>query len=521
MPRVTNGEGWEVCETPNVSLEALETWAPGIQRLLRKDVEEKLKDWTPAKEQKKLKVEEETLKLRDTLMAAKSPGEAEIITRFEVIQEGDVTTIMAKPPARACDEERLKLLGLQWLGVTQEQSPEEWHQIEAGISWKVKRTLPHKNAFVRDYAEYGWPKSAGPSARYVTWEEDREIRRRMEEVGLTLPGSQVVNTSKTLRQVFESDAPVPVWTIEGLLRDGGAAMIYGPAGVGKTMFTHALVMMMAHGCGCGMEFLKAGEHEGKKVLLVDGEMIETDIRDRMKVMVEGLGVGVEALENVTLYAKTVQDHRADFVDLAKAEWRTQILDEVRARGYEVVVLDNLSTLQPSLKDENDATSWVPLNELIVGLKGAGVATVIVHHSGKSGDFRGSSAIVTALETVVKLKQVEPVVGYARFRVEITKSRAQGVLGIHGKTLALQEGKWAIEVDENQEAKELVERVMTLKYTTQAELADAVGRGQGTVSKLLKGAVALGLCKDGEVTEAFKKAREFREAMAFDDETSEI
>jgi hypothetical protein len=106
-------------------------------------------------------------------------------------------------------------------------------------------------------------------------------------------------------------------------------------------------MMIAHGRGCGPqvqegpEFLKAGGHSGAKVLLVDGEMIVSDIQERAKGLMSGLGVPMDALENVTVYAKTAQDYRADFVDLAKAEWRAQIINEVQAKGFEVVILDNL------------------------------------------------------------------------------------------------------------------------------------------------------------------------------------
>jgi hypothetical protein len=169
-------------------------------------------------------------------------------------------------------------------------------------------------------------------------------------------------------------------------------------------------------------------------------------------------------------------------------------------------------LSPSLEDENSATAWNPLNSLVVALKGAGVAVVLVHHAGKGGGYRGSSALATTLETIVNLEKVadEEACGDARFRVNIEKSRAHGVPECQGKVLRLTNGTWVVEVDELGEAARVVRMARSLRYVSQRELADAMGVIPMVVSRILHKADAMGICTKEEIRGLLKKAKDARE-----------
>jgi RecA/RadA recombinase len=283
----------------------------------------------------------------------------------------------------------------------------------------------------------------------VTPEENTEILRRLETGGLTKPGAEVTTIGKTMAEMVEEDEPTPGWIIEGILREGGATMVYGPSGIGKTWFTHTLMLMAAAGRGAGVHniqtdrwMLKAGGHEGVKVCLLDGEMRSADLKDRTVILCDALGLrmagsmqGLEPLDlgqlrlallasgedaravedtirglrereegpqqrltavldpdspyvdlsKIIVYPKAAQDHRVDFVDLVDTEWKHRIIEFCRAQQIKVMILDNLSTLSESLEDENAATAWIPLNSLIVALKNEGVATILVHHTNKGGE----------------------------------------------------------------------------------------------------------------------------------------
>ena len=88
-------------------------------------------------------------------------------------------------------------------------------------------------------------------------------------------------------------------------------------------------------------------------------------------------------------------------------------------GVDLLIVDNISTR------DNDAGSWTSMQEWILRLRRRGIAVMLVHHSGKSGEQRGTSRREDVLDTVIGLRRPEdyqPQQG-ARFEVHVEKSRA--------------------------------------------------------------------------------------------------
>lgn len=372
-----------------------------------------------------------------------------------------------------------------------------------------------------DYREHRWPRSAGPAVRHVTPEEHHEILWRFTNtMGLTLPDSEVPNVGFTLAEILATPFKQPGWIIEGLLREGGAAMVFGPSGVGKTWFVSSLALLAAHGKGiAACEVLRAGPGGGVKTLVVDGEMLQVDQKQRSLMLMEGMeGYEKEALGRINYYHKTRQDHRGSFLDLGEPAWLPELVRTVEAGEYKLVILDNLSTLSPSLEDENSAAAWAPLNETVVALKHLGVAVLLVHHTGKGAtkgaSYRGSSNLTTTLETSISLERVgedmEDQGGNARFKVVLEKFRNHGMPEIHQKVLKLDTFGWVVEVDEFALTETLVRRAKSLRYVTQEELGKTMGLQQYQVSRVLKKAIAQGLCTRGEFDTWLRNAKDIRE-----------
>ena len=103
-----------------------------------------------------------------------------------------------------------------------------------------------------------------------------------------------------------------------------------------------------------------------------------------------------------------------------------ILDLVREKELDLVILDNFSTLG-EVEDENSASCFNAIQQFLLELKVHDVATMLVHHAGKGGDFRGSSKLAATFETIVKLERVREKgeAGDAQFRVRWDKVRAGG------------------------------------------------------------------------------------------------
>jgi putative DNA primase/helicase len=71
------------------------------------------------------------------------------------------------------------------------------------------------------------------------------------------------------------------------------------------------------------------------------------------------------------------------------------------KDFDLIIVDNLATLCRGHK-ENEAESWGQMQEWLLALRRMGKAVLLVHHAGKTGDQRGSSAKEDVLDCVIKL-----------------------------------------------------------------------------------------------------------------------
>ena len=85
--------------------------------------------------------------------------------------------------------------------------------------------------------------------------------------------------------------------VSNLLHDREAVMLYSPTGVGKTWLSLAIAMIAA---GRGkMELLDWENHEPQPVSYVDGEMLEEDIQERIKLLIPSLNVNEDELRKIS------------------------------------------------------------------------------------------------------------------------------------------------------------------------------------------------------------------------------
>lgn len=97
------------------------------------------------------------------------------------------------------------------------------------------------------------------------------------------------------------------------------------------------------------------------------------------------------------------------------------------KGVDMVVLDNIATLCRTGK-ENEAQSWQTMQAWLLELRRRGMAVLLIHHAGKSGDQRGTSAREDIMDTVISLRRPREysMAEGARFEVHLTKAR--GIVG---------------------------------------------------------------------------------------------
>lgn len=207
--------------------------------------------------------------------------------------------------------------------------------------------------------------------------------------------------------------------LDPILPRQGLCMLYAPRGVGKTFVSLSIAHAVASG---GSVFGRWTAPEPARTLFIDGEMPAVTLQERLRDISAG---SLSTIEPDMLKILTPDEQEAPMPNLATAAGQEAI--EPFLEGVSFVVLDNLSTLARNGRS-NDEESWLPVQSWLLSLRRRGISVLCVHHSGKGGDQRGTSAKEDVLDTVIALRRPSDyrTEEGARFEVHLTKAR-----GIHG------------------------------------------------------------------------------------------
>jgi hypothetical protein len=227
------------------------------------------------------------------------------------------------------------------------------------------------------------------------------------------------------------------------LGEGSLGMLYAFRVWGKTWLAYDLALSVALGAEGGDFLGWPVEGEGKGVLYVDGEMRPSEIRERCFSLLEGRGCGLPA--GLYFLSRMAQpgEPGALLASLATPEGRAQV--ERAARGCALVILDNARTLGLGGAEENESSQWLAAQEWLLSLKRLGCAVLFVHHAGKGGQQRGTSAREDACDYVLGLHAPELSPGEerasgARCVVRFEKSRGATLAGLGARDARLLPGE---------------------------------------------------------------------------------
>lgn len=265
----------------------------------------------------------------------------------------------------------------------------------------------------------------------------------------------------------------------------GLAMIHAPRGTGKTYFALTLAYAVASG---GSAFGWQAT-EPQPVLMLDGEMPAALMQERLAYIVESF-----EKKPALGYFRLLSDdlHENGLPDLASPAG--QAAYEAELGDAKLLVIDNLSALVKSGR-ENEADGWQAMQDFLLRLRRGGRSVLMLHHSGKGGQQRGTSRREDVLDTVLSLRppaDYKPSEG-ARFEVHVEKAR-----GVAGKELDPFEVKLEIRDDaalwttRGLEAVNLARVIaLTDDGLTVRDIADELGMGKSTVGRLQQQARAEG------------------------------
>ena len=195
---------------------------------------------------------------------------------------------------------------------------------------------------------------------------------------------------------------------------------------------------------------------------------------------------VEVPEKDCLHIITPDWQESGIPDLATAEGQAAI--EQHLQGVELLILDNLSSLCRSGK-ENEAESWMPVQEWMLSLRKRGISVMLVHHAGKTGAQRGTSKREDLLDSVIALKRPADYEASQGARFEIHYEKARGFHGEEAKPFEahLTGDDTNLRWEVKDMAGNLKERVLELKKEglSQRGIAVEAGCSLTKVNRILK------------------------------------
>lgn len=306
----------------------------------------------------------------------------------------------------------------------------------------------------------------------------QEVCRQLEAVVYASNNPSLV--SLNMGQFLSMPIPERGYLLSPVLPVQGIGIMYAPRGIGKTFAALSVAVAVASG---GAVFNWRAPMP-KRTLYVDGEMPATSMQSRLSALVSGMSVPPHTLKNMALITPDLQP--CPMPDLSTAHG--QALLEPFLKDVDMVVLDNIATLCRTGK-ENESQSWQTMQAWLLDLRRRGITVLLIHHAGKSGDQRGTSAREDIMDTVISLRRPREysMAEGARFEVHLTKAR--GILGDDAKPFEanlVTEGnalRWQIKELEDVELEEL-KRLLNEGYSVR-DCAEEMGKSKGAIQRLKK------------------------------------
>lgn len=299
---------------------------------------------------------------------------------------------------------------------------------------------------------------------------------------------------ESLQALLARDIPTREYLIAPWLKQGESALVYAPPGVGKSMLAFTLSLAVAGG-GTVLDWKAPAP---RRVLSIDGEMAAADLQERARVLiptVEGIDKAA-AGRNLSILARQAQDPETEFPDLGTPEGQRAVIERCRRTKADLVVLDNVSTLF-SLEDENSAAAVRPAVALLMRLKQAGIAALVIHHSNKGGaSYRGSTMLATTFEVILRLTKGTDTRDDKGTAFEVEWEKFRGLKRDEVTTprkLFLNETtpgsfQWMAERSAKARLEELVQAVRSQRFGSQRDLAAHFGVDPATITRWKRDAV---------------------------------
>lgn len=174
------------------------------------------------------------------------------------------------------------------------------------------------------------------------------------------------------------------WLLHGFLPKGVVIALHAKGGVGKTRLAYDMLHTLLTG-GSWNGFPTTGP---RRAIVIQTDESAGDMLDALRK--RGFD---ENLDNIRYKTRWTFEHIP------------QLVKEVQEFNPEVIVMDSITSMsRHSLFSENDVQYARPILKLKDLAQMLGCAIILIHHSSKAGEARGTSAIFNSVSEVWKLER---------------------------------------------------------------------------------------------------------------------
>ena len=242
-------------------------------------------------------------------------------------------------------------------------------------------------------------------------------------------------------------------------------------------------------------------------LYLDAEMPSEEFQGRIRKLSKGLPDSLAPL--TLLSAELMAREQWPIPNLADRKWREAIYSYLSGGSSKVLILDNLASLTPGI-DENSKKEWDEINQWLLSIRFLGVAVILIHHAGKGGDQRGSSAREDNIDVSIKLSHPAGYRPEEGCKFDVTFTKARSVYGAGATPFSFQivdqDGGLTWVVDEKGSGSREMIIAMLGQGIPQKDIPEILGCHKAWVSRVKKKAVEDGfLTESGEFTPQGKEA----------------
>jgi RecA-family ATPase len=291
--------------------------------------------------------------------------------------------------------------------------------------------------------------------------------------------------SLTLAELEAIEIPERELIVSPLLGRQETAFLYGPKGHGKTWV--GLGTAICGAAGNGARFLNfSAPGPGGLQLYVDGEMLARDMRLRAREICRTAKLNPR--DNLRIWTPDAQPNDSPRLNLFTEDGRQALenhiadIEDETGRRVETVTLDNLRSLFPGWT-ENDAESFMPIGLWTISLRAKKRSVVLLHHSNKTGEYSGNTAIVTHVHSITRVSHPKDWTADmgAFFEITYEWSRARPE-DTENFTARLEEDSWTVE-STGTAADELI-RILITQGAKPPAIAEQIGKSRQHVHRAI-------------------------------------